>query len=394
MNRQLQEFVTKEVAAFKDQGTFRTKRVLQSQQGARVLLDGKRVVMMGSSNYLGLASDPRIKEAAKQAVDKYGNGAASVSEVCGLTELHHQLRRRLAHFLGAEDALIYSSCSTANAGVIDGLMREGDVIFSDEFNHASIVDGCRISTAAKKVYPHKDLATLEGFLRDVGETRLRMIVTDGVFSMEGDTAPLDKIVELCDEYGALIVVDESHALGVLGQRGKGTIEQYGVEGRIDVQTGTFGKALGGAGGGYVCGSQDLTDYLYHRSRSFIFTNALPPATVASALAALTILEEEPELVRRLRDNTRYFRAGIETIGLQLLGGESPITPVLIGDTPKAYAMADRLLEDGVFLAAVGYPVVPVGEARLRIQISAALTIEDLDFALERIEWAARTLGVV
>jgi glycine C-acetyltransferase len=394
MNRQLQEFVSEEVASFKDQGTFRKKRVLQSEQGARVLLDGKRVVMLGSSNYLGLASDPRVKEAAKNAVDKYGNGAASVSEVCGLTDLHLQLRARLAHFLGTEDALIYPSCSTANAGVIDGLMREGDLIFSDQFNHASIVDGCRISTAAKRVYPHKDLATLEDLLRDAGEARLRMIVTDGVFSMEGDTAPLDKIVKLGDEYEAIIVVDESHALGVLGQRGKGTIEQYGVQGQIDIQTGTFGKALGGAGGGYVCGSQDLVDYLYHRSRSFIFTNALPPATVAAALAALSILEAEPELVQRLWNNTAHFRAGIESIGLPLLGGESPITPVVIGETPKAYAMADRLMDDGVFLAAVGYPVVPVGEARLRMQISAALTTDDLDFALERIESAARTLGVV
>jgi glycine C-acetyltransferase len=394
MNRELAEFVGTEVASFKEQGTYRTKRVLQSEQAGRVLLDGKRVVMLGSSNYLGLASDPRVKEAAKKAVDQYGCGAASVSEVCGLTDLHYELRGRLAHFLGSEDALIYPSCTTANMGVIDGLMHEGDVIFSDQLNHASIIDGCRISTATTKVYPHKDLGTLEQYLGDAGDARLRMIVTDGVFSMEGDTGPLDKIVELADSYSAITVVDESHALGVLGRRGKGTVEQYGVEGQIDVQTGTFGKALGGAGGGYVCGSQDLVDYLYHRSRSFIFTNALPPATVAGALAALLILEKDPGLVQRLRDNTAHFRAGIETIGLKLLGGESPITPIIIGETPQAYAMADRLLEEGVFLAAVGYPVVPVGEARLRAQISAALTVEDLDFALERIDRAARALSVV
>jgi glycine C-acetyltransferase len=394
MNRELAEFVGTEVASFKEQGTYRTKRVLQSEQAGRVLLDGKRVVMLGSSNYLGLASDPRVKEAAKAAVDKYGCGAASVSEVCGLTDLHYELRGRLARFLGSEDTLLYTSCTTANMGVIDGLMREGEVIFSDQLNHASIIDGCRISTATTKVYPHKDLATLEQHLGDSGDARLRMIVTDGVFSMEGDTAPLDKIVELADRYSAITVVDESHAFGVLGQRGKGTVEQYGVEGQIDIQTGTFGKALGGAGGGYVCGSHDLVDYLYHRSRSFIFTNALPPATVAGALAALSILEEDPGLVQRLRDNTAHFRAGIETIGLKLLGGESPITPIIIGETPQAYAMADRLLEEGVFLAAVGYPVVPVGEARLRAQISAALTVEDLDFALECIDKAARALSVV
>lgn len=394
MNRELADFVEKEVVSFKEQGTYRTKRVLQSEQSGRVLLDGKDVVMLGSSNYLGLASDPRVKEAAKEAVDKYGNGAASVSEVCGLTDLHYELRDRLARFVGAEDALIYPSCSTANMGVIDGLMRKSDVIFSDQLNHASIIDGCRISSARKKVYPHKDLATLEQYLGDAGDARLRLIVTDGVFSMEGDTGPLDKIVELADRYSAITVVDESHALGVLGRSGKGTVEQYGVEGQIDIQTGTFGKALGGAGGGYVCGSQDLVDYLYHRSRSFIFTNALPPATVAGALAALTILEEDPGLVQRLRDNTEHFRVGVETIGLELLGGESPITPIIIGETPKAYAMADRLLEDGVFLGAVGYPVVPVGEARLRAQISAALTVDDLDFALECIDKAARALSVV
>jgi glycine C-acetyltransferase len=394
VNRELQEFVGREVESFREQGTYRTKHVLQSEQGGRVVLDGKRVVMLGSSNYLGLASDPRVKEAAKRAVDLYGCGAASVSEVCGLTDLHYELRRRLAHFLGTEDALIYPSCSTANAGVIDGLMREGDVIISDQLNHASIIDGCRISTAEKGVYPHKDLAVLEEHLQNASGARLRMVVTDGVFSMEGDTAPLDKIVELGERYSAITVVDESHALGVLGESGRGTIEHYGVQGEIDIQTGTLGKALGGAGGGYVCGSEDLVDYLYHRSRSFIFTNALPPATIAGALTALRILEEEPGLVQRLRENTQHFRTGIETIGLKLLGGESPITPIIIGEAPKAYEMAERLMEEGVFLGAVGYPVVPRGEARLRVQISAALTQDDLDFSLERIERTARTLGVV
>jgi glycine C-acetyltransferase len=394
MNSELQEFVHQEVTSFKEQGTFRTKRVLQSEQGARVVLDGRRVVMLGSSNYLGLASHPRVKEAARRAVDQYGCGAASVSEVCGLTDLHYELRRRLADFLGTEDALLYPSCSTANAGVIDGLLRKEDVVFSDQLNHASIIDGCRICAAQKRVYPHKDLAKLEEQLRDAGDARLKMIVTDGVFSMEGDTAPLDRIVELAQRYSAIVVVDESHALGVVGPRGRGTIEQYGVGDEIDIQTGTMGKALGGAGGGYVCGSRDLVDYLYHRSRAFIFTNALPPATVAGALEAVTILEEDPGLVQRLRENIRYFRNGIEAIGLELLGGESAITPIMIGDTAKAYGMADRLMEEGVFLAAVGYPVVPVGEARLRVQVTAALSKDDLDFALERIRSTARETGVI
>lgn len=394
MNRELQEFVGKEIASFKEEGTFRVKHVLQSEQAGRVLLDGKRVVMLGSSNYLGLASHPKVREAAKRAVAKYGCGTASVSEVCGLTDLHHELQGQIAGFLGTEAALLYASCSTANMGVIDGLMREGDVIFSDQFNHASIVDGCRISRAKTKVYAHKDMLRLEELLKQSTDVRLRMIVTDGVFSMEGDTAPLDDIMDLADRYSAITVVDESHAVGVLGERGKGTIEHYGVEGQVDIQTGTFGKALGGAGGGYVCGSHELADYLYHRSRAFIFTNSLPPATVAGAIAALHLLEEDPGLAERLRENTAYFRSGIETIGLRLLGGESPITPIIIGDTPKAYAMSDLLMEEGVFVTAVGYPVVPVGEARLRAQVSAAHTTADLDFCLEAIGSSAKKLGIV
>jgi len=394
MNSQLMDFVGAEVAALKQQGTFRAQRILQSEQGGRVILDGRRQVMLGSSNYLGLASHPRVKEAVKQAVDRYGSGTASVSEVCGLTDLHYELRRRIADHTGTEAALLYPSCSTANMGVIDGLMREGDVIFSDQLNHASIVDGCRITKAPTRVYAHKDMSELEEHLRQSGDARLRMIVTDGVFSMEGDTAPLGEIVDLAEEYSAITVVDESHAVGVLGKRGAGTIEHYGVEGRVDIQTGTFGKALGAAGGGYVCGSQDLIDYLYHRSRAFIFTNSLPPATVASGIAALSLLEENPGLLERLSENTRHFRSGIESTGLKLLGGESPITPILIGDAAKALAMCDVLMEEGVFLAAVGYPVVPKGEARLRAQISAGHTMDDLDLAVEAIERIGKKAGVL
>ena len=394
MNSELMDFVGAEVASLKQQGTFRAQRILQSEQAGRVVLDGRRQVMLGSSNYLGLAAHPKVKEAVKEAVDKYGCGTASVSEVCGLTDLHHELRRRIAGFTGTEAALLYPSCSTANMGVIDGLMREGDVICSDQRNHASIVDGCRITKAPTMVYPHKDMSKLEEHLCQSGDARLRMIVTDGVFSMEGDTAPLGEIVDLAQKYSAITVVDESHALGVLGQRGAGTIEHHGVEGRIDIQTGTFGKALGGAGGGYVCGSQELIDYLYHRSRAFIFTNSLPPATVAAAIAALSILEETPGLLEVLWDNTRHFRSGIESLGLKLLGGESPITPIIVGETADALAMCDALMEEGVFLAAVGYPVVPRGEARLRAQISAAHTTDDLDSALEAIERVAKKVGVL
>ena len=314
--------------------------------------------------------------------------------MCGLTDLRHELARRIAEFTKSEAALLYPSCSTANMGVIDCLMGEGDVILSDQFNHASIVDGCRISRAHTKVYPHKDMVTLEEHLREATDARLRMIVTDGVFSMEGDTAPLDAIAVLAEKYSAITVVDESHALGVLGSRGNGTIEHYGVEGRIDIQTGTFGKALGGAGGGYVCGSKQLVQYLYNMSRAFIFTNSLPPATVASGIAALSLLEEDSTLLEQLRHNTAYFRAGIQRAGLKLLGGESLITPIIIGDAGKAFGMSRALVEEGVFVTAVGYPAVPKGEARLRAQVSAAHTEGDLDFCVEAIERTAKKLDVL
>jgi glycine C-acetyltransferase len=387
MNRILRTVLGSEVASLKQKGLFRHQRVLQSEQAAQVLLDGQRVVMLGSNNYLGLASHPKVKEAVKSAVEKYGSGTASVSEVCGLTDLHHELARRIADFTGSEAALLYSSCSTANLGVIDCLMRQGDVILSDQFNHASIADGCRISSAHTKVYPHKDMGILEGYLQESHDARLKMIVTVGVFSMIGDTSPLGEIVALADKYSAITVVDESHALGVLGKRGKGTIEYHGVEGRVDIQTGTFGKALAAAGG-YVCGGRELIDYLYNMSGAFIHTNALPPAVVAAAIAGLTLLEEDPGLLQRLWDNTKYFRKGIEGLGLQLLGGESPIIPIVIGDAEKAFAMRNALLEEGVFITAVGYPVVPAGAARLRAQVSAAHAKADLDYCLEAIERAS------
>lgn len=272
-------------------------------------------------------------------------------------------------------------------------MTDGDVIFSDEFNHASIIDGCRITKAKTVVYPHNDMKALEKALKENDGARRKMIITDGVFSMEGDTAPLDIVVELGDRFNAIKVVDESHAIGVVGRGGIGTGELYGVQDRIDIFTGTFGKALGGAGGGYLCGSKDMTDYLYHRSRPFIFTNALPPATMAVGIAALDILENDSQCLKTLWDNTRYFRNALEKIGLKLLGGESPIIPVLIGDTAKAYQMSNELFDLGVFITAIGYPVVSSDEARLRVQISASLGKRDLDVAIHSIDQTAQKLGI-
>jgi glycine C-acetyltransferase len=393
MNSELATFVLKEINTFKEQKVYKERRYLQGEQGPRAILNGKSVVMLCTNNYLGLANHPRVKEKAALAIGKFGCGTASVPEVCGITDLHEELCRRIAAFSKTDAALLYSSCSTANMGVASCLAGEGDVIISDQFNHASIIDGCRLSKARTVVFPHNDMDRLEDALRQEANARLRMIVVDGVFSMEGDTAPLDQIVGLAEKYHAFTVVDESHAAGVLGERGAGTVEHYRLQGKIDVLTGTFGKALGGAGGGYVCGSRDVIDYLFHRSRTFIFSNTLPPPVVATALAALSVLEEEPELLKRLWDNVRYFRARLEKTGLKIGGGESAILPILIGDHQNAFALSKALFESGVFITAVGFPVVAKGDARLRAQVSAAHTKEDLD-VVSVIEQLAMRLGII
>jgi glycine C-acetyltransferase len=394
MNQELDTFVRNEIKSLKDQKMFKAQRRLQSQQGPRAILDERNVVMLCTNNYLGLASHPKIKEAAINTIKQYGCGTASVSEVCGLTNLHDELCHRIAAFSKTEAALLYPSCSTANIGVVGCLMDEGDVIFSDQFNHASIIDGCRFSKAKTVVFPHNDMDKLEAGLKEAANARLRMIVVDGIFSMEGDTAPLDKVVELANKYSAITVVDESHAVGVLGKHGAGTVEQYGVQGKVDILTGTFGKALGGAGGGYVCGSQALVDYLFHRSRTFIFTNALPPVIVATALAALSVLNEDRSVLNKLWDNTHYFRMKLEKTGLKLLGGGSPIIPIMVGEAEKAYKMTNTLLDEGVFIIAVGFPIVPKGEARLRAQVSAAHSLEDLDYCVNVIEKVAKKLEII
>jgi glycine C-acetyltransferase len=393
MNSELATFVRSDINALKEQKAYKERRYLQSEQGPRAVLNGKRVVMLCTNNYLGLANHPKVKEKAIQTIEKYGCGTASVPEVCGITDLHEELCHRIAAFSKTESALLYSSCSTANMGVVGSLAGEGDVIISDQFNHASIIDGCRLSKARTIVFPHNDMNHLETLLRESASARMRMIVVDGVFSMEGDTAPLDQIVTLAEKYNAFIVVDESHAAGVLGKCGAGTVEQYGLQGKIDVLTGTFGKALGGGGGGYVCASKDVIDYLFHHSRTFIFSNTLPPSVIATAVAALTLLEEEPELLQKLWDNVKYFRSRLEKTRLKLGGGETAIIPIYIGDHEKAYALSNALLEEGVFITAVGFPVVAKGDARLRAQVSAAHTHDDLD-VVSIIESVAKRLEII
>ncbi len=380
-----------ELSCLREQGLYHPTNILQGPQGPRVRMDGRDVLMLSSNNYLGLANHPKVIAAAKDALDRYGNGTASVRFICGTLDIHKRLEERIARFLSLEAALLYISASAANMGLIPALMGENDAIFSDGLNHASIIDGIRLSKGRRHIYAHADTAALEKDLLEDGAARLKMVITDGVFSMEGDVAKLAALRALADKHEAFLVVDDSHATGVLGATGRGTGEHTGVP--IDVVTGTLGKALGGSCGGFVAGSAVLIDYLTQRSRPYIFSNALPPAVAAGALAAIDIVESEPERRERLMENTRYFRQGVEALGLKAAAGEHPIVPVIVGEAKLAHEMSKALFDEGVFVSGFGYPVVPKGEARLRAQISAAHTREDLDFALAAFGSVRRRMGM-
>jgi len=393
LNQTLEDMLEEKIDFLKSQGRFRQPHSLESGQGPEVVLDGKRVIMLASNNYLGFASHPMIIEKTIQIIQNYGCSTTSVSHACGITDLHLDLMRRIASFTRKEAALLYPSCSTANMGLITAIMEEGDVILSDELNHASIIDGCRMSKAVTKVYPHGDMKALEKLLRESHKSRLRMIITDGVFSMEGDAAPLPQISRLAKEYGAVTVVDESHATGVLGARGSGSAEHFHLENEVDAQTGTFGKALGG-GGGYVVGSKRLIQFLYNTSRSFIFTNALTPPTVATAISAIDMLENDSSFITRLWENICFFREGVREIGFQMFGGESAIVPIMTWETEMTTRMTRGLFEEGIYLHGVGYPVVPKGKARLRAQISAAHEEHHLIRALDALQKIGRQVGLI
>lgn len=386
--------LTQQLASYHEQKKYRPQDILESEQGGRVRINGREAIMLASNNYLGLASHPKIKEAAVKAIEKYGAGTAGVRYLCGNMTLHHQLEERLADWLGFEACLVLTSCFAANQGVIPALMDRGDVIFSDELNHASIIDGVRLARADKKVYKHSDMDDLDRLLAENPTDGLKMIVTDGVFSMEGDTVPLDRLIPIAEKHGAFVMVDDSHATGFVGETGRGTPELYGVQGKIDILTSTMGKALGGIAGGFVCGSKDLRDYLTQAARTYIFTNALPPAVLGASLAALDIVQSSTELVDRLRANTRRFRERIKQVGYSIPEGDHPIVPVIVGDTPKALELAKGLFEEGVFATGFGFPLVPEGQARVRAQISAAHTEKDIDDAVAAFEKVGRRLGII
>ncbi|HTI05873.1 MAG TPA: glycine C-acetyltransferase [Gemmatimonadales bacterium] len=388
-----------ELAQFKKDGVYKRMNYLDSPQDPRVQMEGRgEVVILSSNNYLGLCDVPDVVTAGKQALDHWGAGTASVRFICGTFTVHRELEQALAKFVGCESSLTYVSCWNANEGLCPTVLGEPDIVISDQLNHASIIDSIRLAKAITKcqtaVYKHSDLADLEDKLTAAGKARRKLIFTDGIFSMEGDIAKLPELVDLARKHDAVLAVDDSHATGVLGKTGRGTAEHYGLLGQIDVITSTLGKALGGAAGGFTAGPLALTDYLTQRSRPQLFSNALPPTVAASALAAVRHVEQHPELVAKLHANARYFREQLLALGFKPLPGETPIVPVILGETAKAIHMSELLLAEGVFVTGFGYPVVPQGHARVRCQLSAAHSQDDLDFALRAFKKVGSKLGLI
>jgi glycine C-acetyltransferase len=377
----VQQEISGELDQIRSAGLFKAERVIVSPQGSSIhVADGKEVLNLCANNYLGLADDPRIVASAKQALDRWGYGLASVRFICGTQDVHKQLEQRVSGFLGTEDTILYSSCFDANGGLFETLLGEQDAVISDELNHASIIDGIRLSKARRLRYRNRDMADLEAQLKASADARRRLIATDGVFSMDGYVTPLGEICDLADRYEAMVMVDDSHAVGFVGARGRGTPELHGVTDRVDIVTGTLGKALGGASGGYTSGRKEIVDLLRQRSRPYLFSNSVAPAVVGASLKVLDLLETSDDLRARLRENTAWFRQRMTGLGFDILPGDHPIVPVMIGDAARATQMADRLLDKGIYVIGFSYPVVPVGKARIRTQVSAAHSREDLQAA--------------
>jgi glycine C-acetyltransferase len=388
-----------ELERFRAEGVYKRLNYLDGPQGPVVRMEGRGdVIILSSNNYLGLADEPQVVAGGKAALDRFGAGTASVRFICGTFTVHRELEAACARLVGTEASLSFVSCWNANEAVPGTLLGEDDAVLSDQLNHASIIDGIRLAKAITRcqtgVYRHADLADLEEKLRAARDRRVRMVITDGVFSMEGAIAPLPGLVELCRKYDAVLVVDDSHATGVLGERGRGTAEHFGLLGKVDIITSTLGKALGGAAGGFVAGSNAACDYLTQRARPQLFSNALPPTVAASALASIEFLEAHPERVTTLRKNAHWFRDQLRALGYNPLPGETPIIPVIVGETAFALRLSEALLEQGVFVTGFGFPVVPQGQARVRCQISAAHTRDHLDTALRAFKKAGERLGIL
>ncbi|MFA5029965.1 MAG: glycine C-acetyltransferase [Patescibacteria group bacterium] len=382
------------ISEIKEKNLYKTERILESPQGSEIVVNGKKVLNFCANNYLGLANHPRVIAAAKRTLDDWGYGLSSVRFICGTQEIHKQLEGKITHFLETEDTILYSSCFDANAGIFESILSKEDVIISDELNHASIIDGIRLSKAERKIFKHLDMSYLENQLKDSQSSRRRLIVTDGVFSMDGDIANLKTICDLADAYKALVMVDDSHATGFIGEQGKGTHEHNNVLGRVDIITSTLGKALGGATGGFTSGRKEIIEYLRQRSRPYLFSNSLAPVVAGASIAVLDLLESQSEQREKLRENTAYFREQITKIGLEIRKGTHPIVPVMLYDAKIAQQMAAELLNEGIYVIGFFYPVVPEGKARIRVQISAAHTKTQLDQAITAFEKIGKKLNVI
>jgi len=390
----MKEFLTQELSGIRDAGLFKDERIIQSPQGASIQVKGTQVLNFCANNYLGLSSHPKVIEAAHKTLDEWGFGLSSVRFICGTQEIHKQLERKVADFLHQDDAILYAACFDANGGVFEPFLTQECAIITDALNHASIIDGIRLTKAQRYIYQHADMNDLEARLKEAQSSKFRMVATDGVFSMDGDIAKLKEICDLAEKYDALVMVDDSHATGFVGKTGRGTPEYCGVEDRIDLITTTFGKALGGASGGATIGHQEMIDLLRQRSRPYLFSNTLAPAVAGATIAVLDLLSETTELRDKLESNTLYFREGMTNLGYEIKPGVHPIVPIMLYDAKPAVELASKLLAEDIYVIAFSFPVVPKGQARIRVQISAAHEQAHLDRALEAFGKVGKELGVI
>jgi glycine C-acetyltransferase len=386
-------YLTAELDSLKSQGLYRRLRILEGEQRASTRFDHRSVVNLSSNNYLGLTTHPRLREAAIKAIETYGVGSGSVRTIAGTMAIHMELEERIADFKKTEAAVVFQSGFTANAGTVSSVLTKEDVVVSDELNHASIIDGCRLSRATIKVFPHKDVDAARRILETIPRTQRTLLITDGVFSMDGDLGPLPALCDLAEEFGCIMMVDDAHASGVFGANGRGTVDHFGMHGRVDIQVGTLSKAIG-ALGGYVAGTKDFIEFLYHRARPFLFSTSHPPSVAATCIAALDLLIEEPALIDRLWDNTRFFKAGLQSLGFNTGLSESPITPVIVGDGALAMQLSDGLFARGVFAQGIAFPTVARDKARVRTIVTATHTRDELQFALDTFRTVGLELGII
>ena len=383
-----------QIEQWKAEGTYQRLRVLETESAAEARFDGREVINLASNNYLGLTTHPKLREAALEAVRKYGVGSGAVRTISGTMSLHMELEKRIAAFKNVEACVVFQSGFAANAGTVSAILGPEDHIISDELNHASIIDGCRLSRAKIHVFPHKDVAAAEKILEELDAVPGRkLLISDGVFSMDGDIGPLPGLVEAAEKHGAIMMVDDAHSSGVLGRNGRGTIDHFGLHGRVQVQVGTLSKAIGVLGG-YVCGSRDLIEFLYHRARPFLFSTSHPPAVAAACIAAFDVLEQEPERIQALWDNTKYFKAGLQSAGFNTGISETPITPVIVGEAKTAHELSRELFQEGVLATGIGFPTVPKGKARVRTIVAATHTKPELDRALEVFRKVGKKMALV